>query len=470
MGSLDQVAAKELEICENIIKVNGPIACLPRKNLPDFVERSLLLHRNLIERWGGCVWTGHGMNSSGEVSNDVDYRYAEAAAVWRELRAQDPHAVLEVYNKVGDGIYGRPQGFLLDKLLDEHKLYNVDTLYGRVAGISGKIPARNGQRISSLIGRLVAHIRAENDLKNNAEYRRCAEAWEDMLKKLGERVWASRVTPVALKLSVRPSHFLSLGNLNEGGSCYANGHQHDSSKVYLAADVPDSFVVLIYRGRGNIEEMNHAEYAPQGRAWGIAVPGKGAVFTNFYRVGKALVVQNILEACEKALGIASPKPFKADALAVRNHNAAFYTNADVTYYAPEGGTKGPEVSAYLLDVLGYSQVAGKFTNNGAGPAPLPGLRARDVRELRQVLANDGFGNIVPVPNPQYDPNFKPPPPPEQPKPKPPKLWPYKDFDLMLGPMKADQLNLKDIKQEPEPKKPLRDRPIGDWFEPDPGPF
>src|SRR6267142_3880394 len=151
--SLEQIAKEELEICRNIMDMNGPIKCLANKALPEFVERSLLLHRNLIERWDSCVWAGGPQDS---VSNeDEAYRQQAAGEVWNEHRRHDPSARLHVLNRMGDSIYVNPLMFLANKLLDEHKVYGVDSLQGIVGGHRGIISVRPGQRISSLIRRLV---------------------------------------------------------------------------------------------------------------------------------------------------------------------------------------------------------------------------------------------------------------------------------------------------------------------------
>ena len=435
--TLEQIAQEELIICHNILKTNGAIGCLPPKLLENFIQRSLLTHRRLIERWGGCIWFGKPQD--GLSADDETYRIQEATRLWQEVLRIDGLARLQLINSAGESLFANSAYVLQNKLLDT-KNYKNCALYVMVGGIRGQIPARNGQRISSLVQRLIVHIRkdARKSVVASERLATVIPTWEKLLKDLGEQVWTGKAVPAAIALSVRPSHFLSLGNLNEGASCYKNGLQHDSSKVYLGADVPDSFVVLTYRGAKKVERMQDAQYAPQGRAWGIAIPGRGAVFTNFYKITKALVEKNVLDACVEGLGVREPKPFAAQALSVRNHNAAFYTNADVSYYGPVEEQK--YISTYLTEVLAYSSTNGKFTNNGLGPVLMnPHAPYHNVQEL------DGFGRLIMVdrPNPAWQRWHEENAGKKLPPPQPPKEWPYQDFDIFAGTQEA-HLQLRSI--------------------------
>ena len=131
-------------------------------------------------------------------------------------------------------------------------------------------------------------------------HRNLIEQWEGTLF-FGEPVTTGDVDKVqkAAILSVRPSHFLYLGHYGET-SCLNNTSGNAMYKQNLATKVPNSFVVLSYRGKENIEKP--ILYKPQGRAFGLASKNDGILVTNFYMLSHHVMRHAIVKACEAAFG------------------------------------------------------------------------------------------------------------------------------------------------------------------------
>ena len=149
-------------------------------------------------------------------------------------------------------------------------------------------------------------------LRNTIPYfvRRCLLLHKNMIQRwegtmfFGEAVTTGKEDKVnkAVILSVRPSHFLRLGHLCGEGNCFSNQGGSSTSKINLALKIPNSFVILSYRG---LESINTPSlYKPDGRAWGVAT-ADGILVSNFYMLSQHVMRHAVTKACEKAFGTKS---------------------------------------------------------------------------------------------------------------------------------------------------------------------
>jgi hypothetical protein len=211
------------------------------------------------------------------------------------------------------------------------------------------------------------------------KYPKLIAEYERLFQTLGEAAWQGQKIPSAATLTARPSAFLNLGHRDgiDAGSCYKNGSLHDSSKLFLAADVPDSFVLLTYR-RNDEKAMlkSQVEGSPQGRGWGIAVPRRGTVVSNFYGLTKDVVYPAVVAAVAAGLDIPNLEILATKVIAIRDHqNSAFYTNPDCCYLAGTTAFRRKYTEHYLREVLNYADKLGLYTRNGEGPRrPLPEIK------------------------------------------------------------------------------------------------
>jgi len=393
MLSLKSLIEEEVTRCTSFLQTASPMKLMSRMPISWFVARSLKLHWNLIERWQGPEFVGrpvliqdesHGRDCAAleyqqmqaNLGKRADFRFKVGAYQYNRWTggirlcpregssAQDANVLMhrtiqERYPNLGP-------------LLKKKKKYNlmIGYLYtqdptkgsGYVQGaLEGE--ARVGQRTSVCFERILdTHKIAER-------YPPLVEEYAKLFQRLGETTWGAKEIPVAVTFSVRPSHFLRLGHYTENDSCYRNGSLHESCKFYLSADIPDSFIILSFRGKKATMERNNDD--PQGRAWGIAVPGKGAVVTNFYTLTYDAIKPAIIPTCQEAFGVEKLRTYSSQVLRVRDHNSAFYTNADVTYLSGPTVFRSKFVDHHLSKVLEYSQEWGKYTHNGAGPFSPP---------------------------------------------------------------------------------------------------
>jgi len=163
-------------------------------------------------------------------------------------------------------------------------------------------------------------------------HRNLIEQWESTMF-FGEPVTTGDVDKVqkAVILSVRPSHFLYLGHYGET-SCLHNASGNAGYKQRLATKVPNSFVILSYRGAENIQKPSL--YKPQGRAFGVFSEDKGILATNFYLLSHHVIRHALVNALEGAFGVEKLKYRSVADLGVAKELVEFpyrkllYVNAD----------------------------------------------------------------------------------------------------------------------------------------------
>jgi hypothetical protein len=381
-------------------------------NMQKFVEATFDIHRNLIERWGG--WMYHGQPSP--VALSPDEKVGRLDVIWRNAASDMQRLgwalkLIPWKNEVGAVAGSSYNPLLLDKALpltalghvydhislgsvtvpfsDEEKAQfirdaQLDKYYSPEQIKNYAFPAtvekhilskcRAGQRIASVI--MDALDRGEI----SAEKRK---VWEKMLQAIGEKVWSATTTSIGVSLSVAPSHFLKLGHYGEGNSCYQNGGSAQYSKLFLATDVPDSFVALFYKPRTGKTEIKISHRTGRaiakvaGRAWGIAVPELGAMLTNFYLLGQSQVGGAVTQVLKDAIGLPDDiSTIQGVHEAARDTKVAdiqkglasgLYLNSDFIFLTPKESVKSTSMKTYLKDALDYAAQFGMFAAKGNGP-------------------------------------------------------------------------------------------------------
>jgi len=415
---MEQLVAEEIKRCETFLTKYPGLKTPPRMPVKTFVQRCAHMHRQLLEMWEG--WEHQGPVTL--IEDPTAAKRAAKTVYDKFVAAINTVLCKNGYEAGGFAAYG-PRQFIVDMHIgadgvgavaqaqnalcaktiqenyDGYKLPSKgvyvtagqyverETRSGREVRKYIKIKARVGQRIAPLI------MEALEDAGITKQWPDISEVYEKLFVQLGESVWVGQQVPVAVTLTARPSAFLSLGHYEgiDAGSCYRNAGLHDSSKLFLAADLPDSFVMLTYRGTAADEggkKLKQAQEAgkPQGRGWGIGIPRRGCVVSNFYGLTKELVYPAVLAAVEAGLNVPAPEAFGGHVISIRDHqNQAFYTNADCTYLAGKTAFRTKYTEHYLREVLNYADKLGLYTRNGAGPGrPLPELELPKVWPYPEV--------------------------------------------------------------------------------------
>jgi hypothetical protein len=400
--AMDKLVAEEVTRCEKWLASTTAIKTSPRMPLKKFVERCGALHAHLLDLWGDWQFQGPVAYIA-----DSGLQLSLAQREHSQLIADLGQVITNTFDhpgnwlvdlcffnkKVGTRItdykvcafktiptHLRDIGYNYDMTIEEGKMmlrigrYSTTTRGGNMKEVIIEAPIRVGQRFAAAMTEAIEQI--------PEKYGPIRKAYERFLQRLGESVWSGKEKPTIATLTCRPSAFLKLGHYDgvDPQSCYKNSGQHDSSKLFLAADIPDSFVILTWRGGAGEDEKIRKQQdegsKPHGRGWGIAVPERGTVVSNFYGLTKDNVYVAVLAAVEHGLRVNKPKEFGAKSIKIRDgQNQAFYTNADCTYLASDTSFHQKYVEHYLDEILNYSDKLGLYTRTGQGPVrPLPKLK------------------------------------------------------------------------------------------------
>lgn len=396
-------------------------------------ERCLRLHEGLVQSWGG--WR---MSVPAVGVRDGTLSEKEFQVVWAWLMTEGQVLGWNFTNF--KGVIGRKGGgpelvlvpwsvFKSRKMAGELK----EVLGGEVAGIKDEVEVvlgrvmkdgvltavsckiRPGQAVSGPILQAVEKVGAsEVQMK----------MWTGFFQKLGEQVWGEKERFYGVTLSVAPSDFIRLGHYGEGGSCFANGGAQESSKFFLAGDVPDSFVVLYHKAKAEGQIVPWEAGKPvAARAWGVGLRGIGALVSNFYLLTHATLKGVTKVALQKGLDLKGRRLVCAPSAGLKN-SGGLYMNGDseVYYSAPEASKKGPPVLSlskivqerYFEELSRYLSVLGIFSRTGRGPQllvsgggftmptakaparwPYPGL---DLREMTEKDLKDNWSQRLATTN------------------------------------------------------------------------
>lgn len=379
-----------------------------RVPIPEFVERSFMLHRNLIERWGGWRYQGAEV-----LVEDQSFLRQVAGQEFTSFVRSVQQAVREktlpaIWGEVNQGfsisagcvnftlnythllsaktllpMYGQDdgRGHIRYEKLDANAEYKLPIVQrfqrnafgeptGRLNPIVAKV--RVEQRISAAVMRALEEAEAPPVL---------VALYEKLFQRLGEQVWGAQATPIRCTLSCAPSSFLRLGEYGEN-SCYHNGGGADYSKFWLASDCADSFVALFHRMKPRKEgapvveaatpEPPPVETSVSGRAWGIACPTRGAVVSNFYMLPSNMVMGALKQTLMDGLDIQNAEQWpygdrKHDARWHGELTGAMYVNPDTVLVADKSETKRKLFDHYLCAVIAMGKYYGFHGHAGHGP-------------------------------------------------------------------------------------------------------
>jgi len=371
-----------------------------------FVERSYVLHRQLIERWGGweqdgeeTPWSGNETERTAVYNAVVADMVAEFERQYIRLPSMSPRErascsiFLRVIPKTLIGtteakrFAGAHYGTVSLTALLAHKtiLSNYDDDFSLThrsswdrysiqacerSGIAlhtelviwdkdnmrvlAKQTVRAGQRVSPAIVRLLTKLKLleRDDIRT---------LWSRLFERLGDEVWANKTLTLRTTFTCRPLAFLLLGSYGEK-TCYTAGKERDGSRAFLAADVPNSFVLKVKRFAG--------KEGAAGRAWGIAQPGEFAVLTNFYLMSAGTLIRSLTPIVGKMFGLTNKPSVEAASSALGNLGRGAYINADGhAFYHPEPASKltKQDIRYRIADLCGHCATYGFLTDQGVGP-------------------------------------------------------------------------------------------------------
>jgi hypothetical protein len=399
--TIQAMLAAEVSACKAVLAEGvNRIKTQMRIPLVDFVTRSFLLHRRLIERWGGWRYRGEPF-----LVQDTLLATKIAQTEWDSFSR-------EVGNLVRDGkipqYAGRVycQSYNTDYTFGPALLLsqkNLSSEYYYSTGVNGqehiRLPTgtmklvlgthrprsangydeslfcdiRVGQRVSAAVMRALE----ENDVQKPL-----IAAWDKLFQRLGEVAWTGQSVPIQVSLSCAPSSFLRLGQYGEN-SCYRHGGEGEYSKFWLAADCPDSFVALFHRLKDGPQKDTEAKDSVQvaGRAWGIACIKRGALLSNFYQLPREMVLPAVVEALSAGLGVEHAEaelqlPDAKTGMIVPWYDllmrtGAVYMNKDVhLVHNTKSAVKLRTLTAYLRAIMGIAGTYGFYRAKGAGPTLL----------------------------------------------------------------------------------------------------
>jgi len=353
----------------------------------EFVERSYSLHRNLVKAWGG--WHYH---AAPIVVNDPDFHVDALSEVWSQW-----HDDLRSARSCSDLTYtdyqvlgglntlrtkrGMPLSYaaLSERLLSKSRVQEAyaraferdlppkEPLYISLGPES--IPIRVGQRVAAVVLRAVRERVKAGKLSPV-----CFGLVDSLFQRLGERVWTHKKQSLAITLTCAPSAFLMLGHYGEK-SCLQHGGGSAYSKYWLAADCPDSFVMLGYRvHEGDLltvsRRTGRRRGLPSARAWGIARLADCVYFSNFYLLEDHVVLPTMKLALPAAFGVkgkAEGNNFQIDRISrVLVNGPCVYLNDDGPLFV--GVDASQATVDDLVNILSHSSHFGLFGHHGRGPA------------------------------------------------------------------------------------------------------
>jgi len=365
-------------------------------SIPEFVERCFMLHRDLIERWGGWRYQGseHLVDDPAFSRTVATQEYnAFVRSVQTAVRNKELEAswqtVVGGFQLLGqyDGVIS--QGMLLsNKNLQD--VYTHDAGQGRLyytplVGEEAHIPliqhqrptrtpheasvwgsrmttwvvakVRVGQRISSAVIRALEEEGAPDVL---------VKLYEKLFQRLGEQAWAGQSIPIRCTLSCAPSSFIRLGEYGEN-SCYQNTGAAEYSKFFLASDVANSFVALFHRLKEKGAEPG-SEQQISGRAWGMACPKRGAMISNFYLLPQNMVLPCFKETLSEGMGMKEITEITLTGLRWYDKlTDSAYVNGDTKVLGSKSAVKQKLMDHYFYAILNVAAYYGFYSNRGAGP-------------------------------------------------------------------------------------------------------
>ena len=277
-----------------------------KTELQKYVVQSLMMHRNLIEQWGGLTRKTKAKPLFRD-SDDDSLRTDAARQIWYRYGG-------------GLGLYYAPSG--ANYYLPHPKAPEAITLDAVVRSPHGSVSAngikvRKGQRFSSAIGKALLKGEFSNHTKNKDQLplarTYCKARMDELCSKLGTYVWTER--KLAGILSVEPYHFLKLGHYGENNSCYREGKSRSFSKRFLGARLHDSFVLL---WRGVNPSNGRLDTQVLGRAWGWKAAPDIVIVSNFYLLDSDTVSRITGEVLEEALEISGLRWDHPDSRAIRD--------------------------------------------------------------------------------------------------------------------------------------------------------
>lgn len=372
----------------------------------DFVKRTYALHETLVERWGG--WSFHG--PLGEIAISEETKQERAAELWQELQREFNRAVCgehaeglkfgnddSLYAQISLPAWGdlatgaavfrdknlkttsRPDlasrqvvltvGFYRRELTKEEieKLHKQSKYTSGWEHVQIKTNCRAGERVTAAVFRAIEETKAPKDWKT---------LFEKFFQRCGEQLWNAGKISLACSVSCSPLAFLRLGHYGEK-SCFANGKQHSAAKFWLAADMPDTFVVVAYTPRSKDGKVTVSQRTGNrlgkvaGRAWGMLLsPGDAAYVTNFYMLGFEQLEPQIKALLQDALGIAPEARFVGVGKILEGWKQLYHAlTTKAVYLNPDGVvlTTDNKISVQCRDIAEYASLFGLHTNAGHGP-------------------------------------------------------------------------------------------------------
>ncbi len=410
--NLAELAAEELKHCQTFLNEFPAMRCPPRLSLEEFVDRSVKLHRNLIKRWNGFDFLG-----TPQTAPDTSHAVEVCEKEYRRV-LDDVRTLSDVTPRDGKG--QRPLSYNFDLWLYDAKhgvnsgnrhgaicmtqrciapkytpmsadlahgytsekeialklnlgSYSRMTRQGNFKTFRLETECRIGERFSAVV------MRALEEHKIVKDYPMLVKIFERWLQRLGETIWAPSDYYVAPIFTCRPSRFLQLGNYDER-SCFQNGGERDANKLFFACDVPDTFVLLGWRVRTLVAaqglQRRNSDIPrphPHFRAWGLAVPEKGAFISNFYLIDYASLAPVVQLALSEAFGVKGLKeiaisPRKSDyPFQVFHDHAKVYFNPDGHFFGGETAFRQRYTMHYFMQVAQYAASFGVYTRLGSGP-------------------------------------------------------------------------------------------------------
>lgn len=369
----------QVKACEAFLHRTSPDLAI-KLPIADFVTRVFTLHRRLIERWNGA-WYYH---TKPVLVEDTSYSFKVATQCWNSFIRRTAHIVegwrlsfqiannweatigysLALSSKVFERKYLSPFGDIIE--ISTQRQYLLRLGYkrnseGRQLGDPIVAPIRVGQRIGPVA------IRA---LRNAGVPKELLREWENLFQNLGELAWVGKKVPIACTMSCAPVSFLRLGHYGES-SCYKNGGGADYSKLWLAADCPDSFVLLFHRGKESIAVKRTLPIKVSGRGWGIGALERGAFVSNFYLLSKELVALAVKRAIGDALGVRNPEwveaPLGSIADTFANYSSLYLNDDRQLITEAQSQAKLKMLQYYLKQVIRHASKYGLYSFHGGGP-------------------------------------------------------------------------------------------------------
>lgn len=348
-----------------------------------FVWRSYALHRDLIQSWGG--WSADGASTAfsdkthealrKELAHDIFNEFYRQYTRFRDLSSTEQQASNLAFEqtchyKQGEVVCMRRwylgDGILQQKTLPpihpdvareskrpsfERSEYYIVIPRQRKTSAPLKIKVRAGQRIAPVVLRALeeAGCLVRDDLR---------ALWSRLFERLGSEIWSNTTFPLETTFTCRPLAFLLLGSYGEK-TCYTPTKERDTARYFLAADVPNSFVLKVKR-------FSNKEGA-MARAWGVAEYGRFAAITNFYLLTSERLLGPLTPVVGELFGLGE-HPYVRNELAFSAMAAGAYVNSDTQVFFPKKSHESTEAVRHIMKArFKHCADYGLYGNYGAGP-------------------------------------------------------------------------------------------------------